>query len=72
MVNMQLAMYQMLTNSSSTSTNALQYNSAFRVRSIDESIVTNSHPSLKNHHQKPLKRLIHKRQRLEKNLTTSK
>jgi hypothetical protein len=71
MVNMQLAMYQMLTNSSSTSTNALEYNSAYRVRSIDESNVTNYHLSLKNY-QKPLKRLIHKRQRLEKNLTTSK
>jgi hypothetical protein len=62
---MQLAMYQMLTNSSSNSTNILQPNSSFQVRLIDESIVTNNH-------QKPLKRLTHKRQRLEKNITTSK
>ncbi len=58
---MQLAMYQMLTAN----------NSSIRARSIDESIVTNHHPLLKNH-QKPLKRLTHKRQRSEKNITISK
>jgi hypothetical protein len=68
MINVQLAMYQMLTNVQSI----LPNNSSSRIRSIDEAVVTNRHhPSLKNH-QKPLKRLIHKRQLSKKNITTSK
>jgi hypothetical protein len=63
---MQLAMYQMLTNVSS-----IPQNSSVRIRSIDETIVTNHHPPLLKNHQKPLKRLTDKRQRLEKNITTS-
>ncbi|CAF0804759.1 unnamed protein product [Adineta steineri] len=68
---MQLAMYQMLTNVSSISSNILQQNnsSSLQIQPIDETIITNYQPSLKNH-SKPLKRLNHKRQRLEKNLTT--
>ncbi len=46
------------------------YNSSFQLRSINESIVTNHHPLLKNHHQKPRKRLTHQRERLEKHITT--
>ncbi|CAF4146144.1 unnamed protein product, partial [Rotaria sp. Silwood2] len=70
-INIQLAMYQMLTNVSLNSRSILQNNTSFRVDSpIDnKSTVTNYYPILKNH-QKPLKRLTHKRQRLEKNLTT--
>ena len=61
MMNMQLAMYRMLTNIS-------QDNSSFRIRPIG----TNHHSSSLKNHPKPLKRLISKRQRLEKNRTTSK
>ncbi|CAF0794029.1 unnamed protein product [Rotaria sordida] len=69
---MQLAMYQMLTNVSLNSINILQNNRSFRVYSPTNNklIVTNYYPILKNH-QKPLKRLIHKQQRLEKNLMTT-
>ncbi|CAF3289156.1 unnamed protein product [Rotaria socialis] len=72
MVNMQLAMYQMLTKVSASPTNMIQNNSSCRIDSSikNESIVNNCHPLLKNH-PKPLKRLVNKRQRLERNIATS-
>ena len=64
MVNMQLAMYQMLTNFTSNSTS--QAFPSIRFRSITD------HQSPIINHQKPLKRLNHKRQRLVKSNPTSK
>ncbi|CAF1933228.1 unnamed protein product [Rotaria magnacalcarata] len=58
MVNMQLAMYQMLTNFASNSTP--QQNSSLRFRSLSD------HQSPIINHQKPIKRLCHKRPRLVK------
>ncbi|CAF1245678.1 unnamed protein product [Rotaria sordida] len=59
MVNMQLAMYQMLTNFASNSTTSQQIPS-LRYRS------SNDQQSPIINHQKPIKRLSHKRQRLVK------
>ncbi|CAF2576838.1 unnamed protein product [Rotaria sp. Silwood2] len=58
MVNMQLAMYQMLTNFASNSTP--QQIPSLRFRSLTD------HQSPIINHQKPIKRLNHKRQRLVK------
>lgn len=72
MINMQLAMYQMLTNVSINSTNTPENNVTLRVRPADDkSIITNYHSILKNH-QKSLKRLTHKQQRSEKSTTTTR
>ncbi|CAF4535710.1 unnamed protein product [Rotaria sp. Silwood1] len=67
---MRLAMYQLLTNVSLNSTNILQNKTSFQVDSLidTESVVTNYYLTLKKH-QKSLKRLIHKQQRLGKNPT---
>jgi hypothetical protein len=58
MMNMQLAMYQMLTNFASNSTS--QTIPSLRIRSITD------HQTPIINQQKPLKRLGHKRQRLVK------
>lgn len=64
MVNMQLAMYQMLTNLASNSTTS-QMNSSERIR------CSTDHQSTMINHQKPLKRLNHKRSGLVKTNLTS-